>query len=106
MPVFLALYWVLLESVELRHAPWIGWITDLTARDPFFVLPVLNMAVMWATQKLAPTTGMDPMQQKMMQFMPLVFGVMFAFFPSGLVLYWVTNGALGLLQQWWMSRNK
>ena len=104
MPVFLALYWMLSESVELRHAPWIGWITDLTSRDPFFVLPVINVAIMWFTQKLNPTTGMDPMQAKMMQFMPLVFGVMFAFFPAGLVLYWVTNGALGLLQQWWMIR--
>lgn len=104
MPVFLALYWVLLESVELRHAPWIGWIQNLTAPDPYFILPALNMAVMWATQKLSPSPGMDPMQKKMMQFMPLVFGVMFAFFPAGLVLYWVTNGALGLLQQWWMTR--
>jgi len=104
MPVFLALYWVLLESVELRHAPWLGWIQNLTAPDPYFILPALNMAVMWATQKLSPTPGMDPMQKKMMQIMPLVFGVMFAFFPSGLVLYWVTNGALGLLQQWWMTK--
>jgi len=104
MPIFLALYWMLSESVELRHAPWIGWITDLTSRDPFFVLPVINVAIMWFTQKLNPTTGMDPMQAKMMQFMPLVFGVMFAFFPAGLVLYWVTNGALGLLQQWWMIK--
>ncbi|GAA5067290.1 membrane protein insertase YidC [Lysobacter panacisoli] len=104
MPVFLALYWMLSESVELRHAPWIGWIHDLTSRDPYFVLPIINVAVMWFTQKLNPTTGMDPMQAKMMQFMPLVFGVMFAFFPAGLVLYWVTNGALGLLQQWWMIK--
>ncbi len=105
MPVFLALYWVLLESVELRQAVWIpGWIDDLTARDPFFILPIVNMAVMWATQKLTPTPGIDPMQQKMMQLMPLVFGVMFAFFPAGLVLYWVTNGAIGLLQQWWMTK--
>ncbi|ADV28932.1 membrane protein insertase, YidC/Oxa1 family [Pseudoxanthomonas suwonensis 11-1] len=104
MPVFLALYWVLVESVELRHAPWILWIQDLTARDPFFILPVINVAVMWFTQKLQPAPGMDPMQQKMMQFMPLVFGVMMAFFPAGLVLYWVTNGALGLLQQWWMMK--
>ena len=104
MPVFLALYWVLVESVELRHAPWILWIQDLTARDPFFILPVINVAVMWFTQKLQPAAGMDPMQQKMMQFMPLVFGVMMAFFPAGLVLYWVTNGALGLLQQWWMMK--
>ncbi|MFC3552306.1 membrane protein insertase YidC [Lysobacter cavernae] len=104
MPVFLALYWMLSESVELRHTPWIGWIQDLTARDPYFVLPLINIAVMWFTQKLNPTTGMDPMQAKMMQFMPLVFGVMFAFFPAGLVLYWITNGALGLLQQWWMVK--
>ncbi|MBJ6979220.1 membrane protein insertase YidC [Luteimonas sp. MC1895] len=104
MPIWLALYWVLLESVELRHAPWIGWIQDLTARDPWFILPVLNIAVMWATQKLSPMVGMDPMQQKMMQLMPLIFGVFMIFFPSGLVLYWVTNGALGLLQQWWLIR--
>ncbi len=104
MPVFLALYWMLSESVELRHAPWILWIQDLTARDPYFVLPVINVALMWATQKLNPMTGVDPMQAKMMQFMPIVMGVMFAFFPAGLVLYWVTNAGLGLLQQWWMVR--
>ncbi|ATD66464.1 MULTISPECIES: membrane protein insertase YidC [Luteimonas] len=104
MPVFFALYWVLLESVELRHAPWMLWIHDLTARDPYFILPVLNIAIMWATQKLTPMVGMDPMQQKIMQFMPLVFGAIMIFFPSGLVLYWVTNGGLGLLQQWWMIR--
>jgi YidC/Oxa1 family membrane protein insertase len=104
MPIFFALYWVLLESVELRHAPWIGWIQDLTARDPWFILPVINIGVMWATQKLSPMTGMDPMQQRMMQMMPVVFGVMMVFFPAGLVLYWVTNGGLGLLQQWYMLR--
>lgn len=104
MPVFLALYWVLVESVELRHAPWILWIQDLTARDPYFILPIINVAVMWFTQKLQPAPGMDPMQQKMMQFMPVAFGVMMAFFPAGLVLYWVTNGGLGLLQQWWMMK--
>ena len=105
MPVFLALYYVLLEAVELRQAIWIpGWVDDLTARDPFFVLPVLNGAIMWLTQKLSPTPGMDPMQKKMLQMMPVVMAVMFAFFPAGLVLYWVTNGALGLLQQWWMTR--
>ena len=104
MPVFLALYWVLVESVELRHAPWILWIQDLTARDPYFILPIINVAVMWFTQKLQPAPGMDPMQQKMMQFMPVAFGVMMAFFPAGLVLYWVTNGGLGLLQQWYMLK--
>lgn len=104
MPVFFALYWVLLESVELRHAPWMLWIQDLTAQDPYFILPVLNIAIMYATQKLTPMVGMDPMQQKIMQFMPVAFGVIMVFFPSGLVLYWVTNGGLGLLQQWWMIR--
>jgi YidC/Oxa1 family membrane protein insertase len=104
MPIFLALYWMLSESVELRHAPWIGWITNLSARDPFFILPVLNVAIMWATQRLTPMAGMDPTQQKMMQLMPLVIGVTMIFFPAGLVLYWVTNGALGLLQQWFMLK--
>ncbi len=105
MPVFLALYWMLSESVELRHAPWILWIHDLTAQDPYFILPALNVLIMWLTQKLSPPApGMDPMQQKIMQIMPLAFGVMFAFFPAGLVLYWVTNGGLGLLQQWWMMK--
>jgi YidC/Oxa1 family membrane protein insertase len=102
--VFLALYWTLLESVELRQAPWIGWIHNLTAPDPYFILPAINIAVMFATQKLTPTPIADPMQRKMMQYMPVAMGVMFAFFPAGLVLYWVTNGSLGLLQQWWMTR--
>ncbi|MEO6154515.1 MAG: membrane protein insertase YidC [Thermomonas sp.] len=105
MPVFLSLYYVLLEAVELRQAPWImGWVSDLTARDPYFILPVLNGAIMLLTQRLTPMVGADPMQKKMMQLMPLVMVVMFAFFPAGLVLYWVTNGALGLLQQWWNTR--
>ncbi len=104
MPVFLALYYTLLESVELRQAPWIGWIQNLTAPDPYFILPAINIAVMWATQKLTPTPIADPMQRKMMQYMPVAMGVMFAFFPAGLVLYWVTNGSLGLLQQWYMLR--
>ena len=105
MPVFLALYWMLSESVELRHAPWIGWVQDLTARDPYFILPAINIAVMWATQHLTPKTpGMDPTPQKMMQYMPVVMGVLFSFMPAGLVLYWITNGGLGLLQQWWNTR--
>jgi YidC/Oxa1 family membrane protein insertase len=104
IPVFLALYRVLLYSVELRHAPWVGWIQSLSDPDPYYVLPALNMLIMIVTQKLTPSPGMDPMQKKMMQAMPLVFGVMFAFFPAGLVLYWVTNGSLGLLQQWWLMR--
>jgi YidC/Oxa1 family membrane protein insertase len=104
MPVFFALYWVLLESVELRQAPFIGWIHNLTAPDPYYVLPVLNGLVMIATQFLTPTTGMDPTQAKMMKVMPVIFSVVFAFFPAGLVLYWTVNGALSLLQQWIIMR--
>lgn len=104
IPIFLALYWVLVESVELRQAPWIGWIQNLTAPDPYFILPAANLIIMFLTQKLTPTPGMDPLQKKMMTFMPLIFGVMMAFFPSGLVLYWVTNGLLGLAQQWYMTK--
>lgn len=104
-PVFIALYWVLLESVELRHAPFIGWLTNLSARDPYFVLPVANAAIMWITQKMSPSpAGMDPMQQKVLQYMPLVFSITMAFFPSGLVLYWTINGALGLAQQWIITK--
>jgi YidC/Oxa1 family membrane protein insertase len=104
MPIFIALYWVLLESVELRQAPWILWIDNLSAKDPYFVLPVLNGIAMFLGQKLSPATGMDPMQQKMMQMMPIVFSVMFAFFPAGLVLYWTVNGILSLAQQYVITR--
>jgi len=104
IPVFFALYWVLLESVELRQAPFIGWIQNLTAPDPYFVLPVLNAVVMIATQHLTPTAGMDPTQAKMMKIMPVAFSVLFAFFPAGLVLYYVVNGGLGLLQQWIITK--
>ena len=104
IPIFIALYWVLLESVELRQAPFILWIDNLTARDPYFVLPVLNAAFMMMTQRLTPTAGMDPMQRKIMQFMPIGFSFMFAFFPAGLVLYWATNAGLSLAQQWYITR--
>jgi len=104
IPIFIALYWVLLESVELRQAPFILWIDNLTARDPYFVLPVLNAAFMMLTQRLTPTAGMDPMQRKIMQFMPIGFSFMFAFFPAGLVLYWATNAGLSLAQQWYITR--
>jgi len=100
IPVFFALYWVLLESVELRQAPFVGWIHNLTAPDPYYVLPILNGLVAFATQHLTPTAGMDPTQAKMMKFMPVVFSVMFAFFPAGLVLYYLVNSGLSLLQQW------
>ncbi|PJK09148.1 membrane protein insertase YidC [Lysobacteraceae bacterium NML95-0200] len=105
MLIFMTLYWVLSEAVELRHAPWIGWIHDLTARDPYFILPALNAAIMMATQHLTPMApGMDPMQQRMFKLMPLIFGVILAFLPSGLVLYQVANGGLSLLQQWYMLK--
>ncbi len=104
IPVFIALYWVLLESVELRQAPFIGWIQNLSARDPYFILPLLNAVVMYVQQKMTPMTGMDPMQQRILQLMPVVFSVMFAFFPAGLVLYWTVNGLLGLVQQWVITR--
>jgi len=104
IPIFIALYWVLLESVELRQAPFVGWITNLSVRDPYFILPALNAIFMILTQRLTPTTGMDPMQAKMMKAMPVVFSVMFAFFPAGLVLYWATNAGLSLAQQWYITR--
>ena len=104
MPVFFALYWVLLESVELRQAPFVGWLQNLSAPDPYFVLPLLNGATMIVTQYLTPTTGMDPMQARMMKIMPVMFAVMFAFFPAGLVLYWTVNGMTSLLQQWIITK--
>jgi YidC/Oxa1 family membrane protein insertase len=103
MPVFLAFYWVLLESVEMRQAPFMGWINDLSSRDPFFILPALNGLAMWTQYKLNPPPP-DPVQAKVFQFMPLVFSVMFALFPAGLVLYWVTNTGLSILQQWNINR--
>jgi YidC/Oxa1 family membrane protein insertase len=103
MPVFLAFYWVLLESAEMRQAPFFGWINDLSSRDPFFILPALNGVAMWFQYKLNPPPP-DPMQAKIFQFMPIVFSVMFALFPAGLVLYWVTNTGLSILQQWNINR--
>jgi YidC/Oxa1 family membrane protein insertase len=103
MPVFLAFYWVLLESVEMRQAPFFGWINDLSSRDPFFILPVLNGLAMWGQSKLNPPPP-DPVQARIFQLMPIVFSVMFAFFPAGLVLYWVTNTGLTILQQWNINR--
>lgn len=104
MPIFIALYWMLSESVELRHAPFFGWITDLSAKDPYFILPVLNAAAMWFQQRLNPPAT-DPMQAKVMQFMPLIFGVMFMMFPAGLVLYWLCNSLISMLQQWLINRS-
>ena len=103
MPVFLALYYVLQASVEMRGAPWIGWITDLTQPDPWFILPILYAISMFITAKLNPQPA-DPMQAKMMLFMPLAFSVMFVFFPSGLVLYWVVNNLVSIAQQWVITK--
>jgi YidC/Oxa1 family membrane protein insertase len=103
MPVFLALYYVLQASVEMRGAPWIGWITDLTQPDPYFILPILYAISMYVTAKLNPQPA-DPMQAKMMLFMPLAFSVMFVFFPSGLVLYWVVNNLVSIAQQWVITK--
>ncbi|MDR2624862.1 MAG: membrane protein insertase YidC, partial [Zoogloeaceae bacterium] len=99
IPVFIALYWVLLGAVEMRDAPWIFWIKDLSAADPYYVLPVIMMASMFIQTRLNPTPP-DPIQAKMMLIMPLVFGIMFFFFPAGLVLYWVINNILSIAQQW------
>lgn len=104
IPVFIALYWVLLESVELRQAPFMLWIQDLSSPDPYFILPAINAAAMIMTQRLSPTPGMDPMQAKIMKFMPIAFSVMFAFFQSGLVLYWAVNSVLSLAQQWVITK--
>lgn len=99
MPFFLAFYWVLVESVEMRQAPFALWITDLSSRDPYFILPLIMGAAMLFQQKLNPAPA-DPVQAKVMQIMPVMFTVFFAFFPSGLVLYWVTNTLLSIAQQW------
>jgi YidC/Oxa1 family membrane protein insertase len=104
IPVFIALYWVLLSAVELRHAPWIGWIHDLSAPDPYFVLPVVYAITAYLQVKLSPTPIQDPVQAKVMQIMPIAFSVMFIFFPSGLVLYWLINNAIQIFQQWHMNR--
>jgi YidC/Oxa1 family membrane protein insertase len=103
MPVFIALYWVLLESVELRHAPFIFWLNDLSVRDPFFILPLMMGATMYLQTSLSPAPA-DPMQAKVMKLMPVMMTVLFLWFPAGLVLYWFTNGALGILQQWYITR--
>jgi len=103
IPVFIALYWVLLGSVELRQAPFFGWITDLSSPDPWYILPVLMMASMIIQTKLNPTPP-DPIQAKVMMIMPFAFGVMFFFFPAGLVLYWLVNNILSIAQQWHITR--
>ncbi|MFA7504209.1 MAG: membrane protein insertase YidC [Burkholderiaceae bacterium] len=103
IPVFIALYWVLLASVEMRNAPWFGWIQDLASPDPFFILPVIMAVSMYVQTKLNPTPP-DPMQARMMTIMPIVFSVMFFFFPAGLVLYWLVNNIYSIAQQWVITR--
>jgi len=103
IPIFIALYWVLLESVELRQAGFL-WVPDLSRPDPYFILPVINGAFMIITQRLTPMAGMDPMQRKVMQVLPVAFAVLFAFFPAGLVLYWAANSGISLAQQWYILR--
>ena len=103
MPFFIALYWVLLSTVEMRNAPWIGWIHDLSTKDPYFILPLLMTASTMFQTWLNPTPP-DPLQAKMMWIMPLMFSVMFFFFPAGLVLYWLTNNILGIAQQWFINK--
>jgi len=103
IPVFIALYWVLLASVEMRNQPWVLWVDDLATPDPWFILPVIMIASMWVQYKLNPTPP-DPIQAKVMAAMPFIFGVMFFFFPAGLVLYWVVNNLLSIAQQWYVTQ--
>jgi YidC/Oxa1 family membrane protein insertase len=103
MPVFISLYWVLMESVELRHAPWLGWIQDLSTMDPYYILPLIMGVSMFIQQKLNPPPP-DPMQAKVMQIMPIFFTFFFLWFPAGLVLYWCVNNILSILQQWMITR--
>ncbi|HEY6643050.1 membrane protein insertase YidC [Povalibacter sp.] len=104
IPFFLAFYWVLLESVEMRQAPFFGWITDLSTRDPFFILPILMGAAMFAQFKLQPMPSADPLQAKIFAFMPVIMAATMAWFPAGLVLYWLTNTLLSIAQQWRINK--
>src|SRR5262249_23099319 len=104
IPVFIGLYWVLIENVELRHAPFILWIHDLTTKDPYYVLPILMGISMFLQQRLSPPPP-DPMQAKIMMAMPIVFTILFLNFPAGLMLYWVVNNILSFLQQWYIMHS-
>nr|VXZ90524.1 Oxa1Ec [Klebsiella pneumoniae] len=99
MPIFLALYYMLSASVELRHAPFILWIHDLSAQDPYYILPIIMGATMFFIQKMSPTTVTDPMQQKIMTFMPVIFTVFFLWFPSGPVVYYIVSNPVTIIQQ-------
>ena len=104
IPFFIALYWVLAESIALRQAPFILWIHDLSIRDPYYILPILMIVSMFIQQKMSPPP-LDPMQAKMMMFLPIVFGALFMMFPAGLVLYWVVNNTVSILQQWYITKS-
>ena len=106
IPVFIALYWVLLASVELRNAPFIWWIKDLSAQDPYYILPVAVGISMYLVSKMTPMTTTDPQQAQMMKFLPISMSAMFVFFPfsSGLALYILTSSLVGILQQWYLNR--
>jgi YidC/Oxa1 family membrane protein insertase len=104
MPIWFGLYRMLAYTIELRHAPWIGWIHDLSRSDPYYILPAIMAVSMYFMQKMTPTPGMDPAQAKMMGLTPLIFGGMFAFSPSGLALYILTSNMVGILQQWYLFR--
>ncbi len=105
IPVFIALYWAILSSVELRHAPFFGWIHDLSAADPYYILPLIMGISMLIQSRLNPVPP-DPIQAKLMQIMPIVFSVVFFFFPAGLVLYSVVNNILSIAQQWYITRGQ
>jgi YidC/Oxa1 family membrane protein insertase len=104
MPVFIALYWVLLYSAEMRQAPWMLWIQDLSQPDPYYILPIIMGITMYIQQKLNPSDMMDEMQQKVMRLLPFIFTIFFVFFPAGLVLYWVVNNILSVAQQWYITK--
>jgi len=104
IPVFIALYWSILASVELRYAPFIGWITDLSVADPYYIMPAIMGISMVIQGRLNPTPP-DPIQAKLMQWMPVVFSVVFFFFPAGLVLYSIVNNVLSIAQQWYITRS-
>ena len=103
-PFFLGFYWLLIESVELRQVPWMLWIQDLSSKDPLFILPVIYGATMYLQQKVQPMSGGNPEMQKVMKFMPIAMVGLFSFFPAGLVLYWITNSAVTVLQQWYINK--
>jgi YidC/Oxa1 family membrane protein insertase len=104
MPIWMGLYAMLAYTIELRHAPWLGWVHDLSARDPFYILPIIVAATMYLVQKMTPTPGMDPAQAKMMGLMPLMMGGMFAWSPSGLQLYILASNLVAIVQQWYLTR--